>query len=42
LVPLSRFPELFFVDLWSIFQAGAVRNGPGPNSGRKPLQIGQN
>ena len=27
-----------FVDLCSIFKAGAVRNGPGPNFGRKPAQ----
>ncbi len=26
------------VDLCSIFQAGAVRNGPGPNFGRKLAQ----
>ena len=35
---LERSPELMFVDLCSIFQAGAVRNGPEPNFGRKPAQ----
>ncbi len=36
LVPQDRSPELVFVDLCSIFQAGAVGNSPGPNFGRKP------
>ncbi len=30
--------ESIFVDLCSIFQAGSVGNGPGPNFGRKPAQ----
>ncbi len=33
-----RSPELISVDLCSGFQAGAVRNVPGPNFGRKPAQ----
>ncbi len=38
LVSYHRSPELTFVELCSIFQVGAirnVRNGPGPNFGRK-------
>ena len=38
MAPQSRSPELIFVDLCSMFQAGAVGNGPGPNFGRKPTQ----
>ncbi len=30
------------VDLWSVFQAGAVGNGPGSDLGRKPAQNQQN
>ncbi len=29
--PLNRSPGVVLVDLWSICQAGAVGNGPGPN-----------
>ena len=35
-VPYIRTPELVFVDLCSVFQAGAGGHGPGPNFGRKP------
>ncbi len=38
LVPLSRSPEIICVHSCSVFQAGAVGNGPGPNFGRKPTQ----
>ncbi len=38
LAPPSRSPELIFVDLRSILQAGAIRNGPEPNLGRKPTK----
>ena len=41
-MPSNRSPELVFVDLCSILQAGVFRNGPGPNFGRKPAQIDQN
>ncbi len=34
----GRSPELICVDLCSVFQAGAVRDGPGPNFGQKPTQ----
>ncbi len=38
LVPYNRPPELIFVALSSIIQAGAVCDGPGPSFGRKPAQ----
>ncbi len=34
----NRSPGLIFVDLRSIFQAGAAGNSPGPNFGRKSAQ----
>ncbi len=37
-VPYNRSPELIFVDVCSVFQAGAVGHGPGPNFGRKPAK----
>ncbi len=39
--PQSRSPELIFVDFCSACQDGAVRNGPGPDFGRKPAQTDQ-
>ncbi len=35
---LESVSRVNFVDLCSIFQAGALGNGPGPNFGRKPTQ----
>ncbi len=34
----GRSPEPISDDFCSIFQAGAVRDGPGPNFGQKPTQ----
>ncbi len=39
LVPESLSPELIFVGLCSIFKDRAGRDGPGPNFGRKTLQL---
>ncbi len=40
--PNKRPVELMFVDLCSLFPAGAVCNGPGPNFDRKSVLIEQN
>ncbi len=37
-VPWNRSPGLFFVDVCSVFQAGAAGNVSGPNYGRKPAK----
>ncbi len=36
---LNRSPELIFVDVSSVFQAGGGCNGPGSDFGRKLAQI---
>ncbi len=37
-VPYIRSPEPIFVDLCSVFQAGAVGHVPGPDFGRTPAK----
>ncbi len=37
-VSQDRSPQLSFIDVCSIFEAVAVRDGPGPNLGQKPAQ----
>ena len=38
----KRSPGIILADLCSVFQDGAVGNGPGPNFGRKPAQNREN
>ncbi len=35
----NRSPEIIFVDLFNVFQAGAVGQAPGPNFARQPAKI---
>ncbi len=37
-LPWNRSPDISFIAFYTIFRAGAVRNGPGPNFGRKPAR----